>query len=248
MSNFTKIEWTRASWNPVTGCDRLSAGCAHCYAERMAHRLQRIGQAKYKNGFKVTLHPDLLELPLSWKKPRHIFVNSMSDLFHKDVPLDFILALFDIMRYANHHVYQLLTKRSDRLLELAPKLPWPPNVWMGVTAESADYIYRMRDLQKVPAAIRFVSMEPLLGPMGAFPTTKLDWVILGGESGPGARPMEKRWVLDARDRCRKYGVPFFFKQWGGTRRQENGCMLDGKYYQEMPRYEHLSPDFSLDLE
>lgn len=194
MAALTKIEWTHASWNPVTGCDRVSAGCAHCYAERMAHRLQAMGQAKYVNGFKVTLHPDVLPLPLAWKKPRHIFVNSMSDLFHKDVPLAFIRKVFEIMRVAHWHSFQILTKRSERLASLAPKLAWPDNVWAGVTVESSAYLSRLDDLARVPAAIRFVSMEPLLGPIPKFRADKLDWVILGGESGPGARPMEKAWV------------------------------------------------------
>jgi protein gp37 len=236
MSDFSKIEWTCASWNPVTGCDRVSSGCAHCYAERMAHRLQRIGQAKYRNGFKVTLHPDLLDMPLKWKKPRHIFVNSMSDLFHDDVPLDFILGLFNVMQMAEWHTFQILTKRSERLLDLASKLPWPPNVWMGVTAESPKQIFRMRHLQKIKAAVRFVSMEPLLGPMGEFPVENIDWIIVGGESGPEARSMEKSWAIEIRNRCLQNDIPFFFKQWGGRNRKETGSLLDGKYYHQMPEY------------
>lgn len=206
-----------------------------------------MGQAKYKNGFKVTLHEDTLALPLSWKKPRQIFVNSMGDLFHKDVPIEFIRKVFKTMERANWHVYQLLTKRSERMLSLAPKLPWPENVWMGVTCETSDYIYRMQHLQQVPSAIRFVSMEPLLGPIGNFPVKNIDWIILGGESGPGARPMDKRWVIEIKDRCNKYSIPFFFKQWGGTRRQENGCLLDGMLYQETPSYSKPEISYSLPL-
>lgn len=235
MSNLTKIEWTRASWNPVTGCDRISIGCAHCYAERMAFRLKKMGQAKYKNGFKVTTHDDVLSLPLTWKKPRLIFVNSMSDLFHKDVPPEFIHKIFEVMRKADRHIFQFLTKRSERMLELAPLLVWPENVWAGVTVESSKYYSRLEDLHQVPAAIRYVSVEPMLGPMPDFPMEGIDWIILGGESGPGARAMKKSWVVEMRNRCAQYNIPFFFKQWGGFNRQETGCMLDGKYYQEMPR-------------
>jgi len=247
MSNSSKIEWTKASWNPVTGCSRVSPGCAHCYAERMAHRLQRIGQEKYKNGFKVTLHEDTLSLPLSWKKPRQIFVNSMGDLFHKDVPIDFIRKVFATMERADWHIYQLLTKRSERMLSLAPKLRWPENLWMGVTCESADYVYRMHQLQEIPSPIRFVSMEPLLGPIKTFPVKKIDWIILGGESGPGARPMDKKWVIEIKDRCDKYNIPFFFKQWGGVRRKDSGCLLDGKLYQAMPPLHIVENDYSLPL-
>jgi protein gp37 len=244
MADSTKIEWTRASWNPITGCDRVSSGCVHCYAERMANRLQKIGQAKYKNGFGVTVHDDVLSLPLTWKKPRLIFVNSMSDLFHKDVPLKFIRKIFDVMSQADRHIFQILTKRSERMLSLSSKLVWPENVWAGVTVESSQYYHRLGDLRRVPAAIRYVSLEPMLGPMPDFPIEGVDWIILGGESGPGARPMKKSWVIEIRDRCRKYNIPFFFKQWGGFNRKETGCMLDGKYYHEMPR---LRSDSSRDL-
>jgi protein gp37 len=247
VSNTSKIPWTRASWNPITGCDRISAGCVHCYAERMAHRLQKIGQAKYKNGFKVTVHDDVLSLPLTWKKPRLIFVNSMSDLFHEEVPLEFIKKIFGVMRRADWHIFQILTKRSGRMLELAPELVWPENVWAGVTVESSKYYSRLDDLRQVPAAIRYVSVEPMLGPMPDFPVEGIDWIILGGESGPGARPMHKDWVIRIRDRCAKYDIPFFFKQWGGFNRKETGCMLDGKYYHEMPRLKSPSSDLMLDL-
>jgi protein gp37 len=247
MSALTKISWTRASWNPVTGCDRVSAGCAHCYAERMAHRLQKMGQVKYKNGFKVTLHDDALTLPLTWKKPRLIFVNSMSDLFHKDVPLEFIKKIFDVMSQAEWHIFQLLTKRSERLASLAPKLPWPENIWAGVTVESAQYYKRLDDLRQVPSEVRFVSMEPMLGPMSDFPIDDIDWIVLGGESGPGARPMEKQWVNEVHNRCKQNNIPFFFKQWGGSNRKETGCLLDGKCYHEMPQLKTPSRSLILNL-
>lgn len=247
MTEPAQIYANRASWNPVTGCDRVSAGCVHCYAERMAHRLQKMGQAKYKNGFKVTLHDDVLTLPLTWKKPRLIFVNSMSDLFHKDVPLEFIQKVFSVMRQADWHIFQILTKRSERMLELAPKLSWPENVWAGVTVESSNYYGRLEDLRQVPAALRYVSVEPLLGPMADFPMEGIDWIILGGESGPGARPMERSWVIEIRNRCAKNNVPFFFKQWGGFNRKETGCLLDGKYYHEMPNLKNTRGELSLDL-
>ena len=234
MSANSHIEWTHASWNPVTGCSRVSPGCAHCYAERMAHRLQKIGQAKYRNGFKVTLHEDLLSMPFKWKKPHHIFVNSMSDLFHKDIPDEFIFKVFGTMQKADWHVFQFLTKRSERLLSLSPKLVWPENIWAGVTTESDKQVSRMRDLQKVPAAVRFVSMEPLLSSISDFPTKNIDWIILGGESGPGARPMQKSWVIEIRNRCLANQIPFFFKQWGGVNRNKTGRLLEGKYYEEMP--------------
>jgi protein gp37 len=247
MSNNTKIEWTLASWNPVTGCTRVSPGCAHCYAERMAHRLQLIGQDKYKNGFRVTLHEDTLNLPLTWKKPRQIFVNSMGDLFHKDVPIAFIRKVFATMQRADWHVYQLLTKRSERMLSLAPRLTWPENLWMGVTCESSDYTYRLEHLQAIPCAVRFVSMEPLLGSIKTFPVNKIDWIIVGGESGPGARPMEKKWVYEIKERCDRYQIPFFFKQWGGSRRKDSGCLLDGKLYQEMPPLKSIDSVYALPL-
>ena len=247
MTSPSKIPDSWTSWNPVTGCDRISAGCAHCYAERMAHRLQRIGQKKYKNGFKVTTHDDVLGLPLKWKKPRLIFVNSMSDLFHKDVPLEFIQKIFAVMGQANWHFFQFLTKRSERMVTLAPELDWPDNVWAGVTVELANYYGRLDDLRRVPTALRYVSVEPMLGPMPDFPLEGIDWIILGGESGPGARPMKKSWVIEIRNRCAQHNVPFFFKQWGGFNRGETGCMLDGKYYHEMPRLKNESSELLLEL-
>jgi protein gp37 len=234
MAN-SKIEWTESTWNPVTGCTKISAGCANCYAERMAKRLQLMGQANYVNGFEVTLHPHVLDYPLGWKKPQVIFVNSMSDLFHEDVPLDYIRQIFDVMTRANWHTFQVLTKRSERLAELAPLLNWPENVWMGVTVENADCAYRIDDLRDVPSAVRFLSMEPLLSGVEDMNLENIDWVIVGGESGPGSRPIEKQWVRDIRKQCKNADVPFFFKQWGGVNKKKTGRLLDGRVYDEMPR-------------
>ena len=229
-----RIEWTWRTWNPVTGCKAVSAGCEHCYAERMAKRLQAMGVAKYRNGFELTLHPDVLEQPLHWKKPQVVFVNSMSDLFHEDIPFDYLQQIFDTMKRAHWHVFQCLTKRSRNLRKLAGKLDWPPNVWMGATVESAHYTYRIRHLREIPAAVRWLSMEPLLGPVPDLDLTGIDWVVVGGESGPGARPMKREWVLDIRKACRTHGSSFFFKQWGGVNKKRTGRKLDGRYYDEMP--------------
>lgn len=234
MAENTSIEWTQATWNPVTGCSKVSIGCAHCYAERMALRLQAMGLEKYINGFKVTLHPGMLTTPLTMRKPHIIFVNSMSDLFHYKVPLSFIQQIFDIMRKASWHQFQVLTKRADRLAELAPSLKWTPNIWMGVTVESARFLYRLEYLRSVPANIRFLSMEPFLGPVSDMDLTKIDWVIVGGESGRGARPMLKDWVIDIQQQCLEARVPFFFKQWGGVNKKKTGRCLDGKTFDEMP--------------
>lgn len=230
----SKIEWTEATWNPLTGCTRHSPGCANCYAERMAMRLQAMGSPNYVNGFELTVHEHLLDLPFSWKKPRLIFVNSMSDLFHEDAPADFIRRVFDVMVRASWHTFQVLTKRSRRLFEFAPELPWAENIWMGVSVENADFNYRIDNLARTPARTKFVSFEPLLGPVGNFPIDNLDWVIVGGESGPRARPMEDRWVLDIRDRCVEAGVPFFFKQWGGVNKKKAGRLLERRTWDEMP--------------
>jgi protein gp37 len=230
----TSIEWTNSTWNPVTGCSKISPGCQHCYAERMSRRLRAMGQARYANGFAVTLHPDALGLPLKWRRPQMIFVNSMGDLFHEDVPDDFVRAVFAVMERASQHVFQVLTKRAERLSSLAGSLPWPPNVWVGVTVETADYLDRIRHLQAVPAAVRFVSLEPLLGPITHLPVSGLDWVIVGGESGPGARPMHVGWARSLRDQCEAAGVPFFFKQWGGVRRTSAGRLLDGRTWDQYP--------------
>ena len=224
-----------STWNPVTGCTKISAGCAHCYAERMADRLRAMGQARYRNGFKVTLQRDMVELPLRWKRPRMIFVNSMSDLFHKDVPDEFIADCFSVMQRASQHTFQILTKRPERAAELAARLSWPNNIWMGTTVESAAYVGRITHLRCIPANVRFLSLEPLLGPIRRLPLRGIHWVIVGGESGPGARPMEAAWVRRIRDRCLANQVPFFFKQWGGVSKAAAGRKLDGRNWDEMPR-------------
>lgn len=235
MARKTSIEWTEMTWNPVTGCSKISPGCKNCYAERMAHRLAAMGQERYRNGFEVTLQPDTVQLPLNWAEPRVIFVNSMSDLFHEDVPEFFIQSVFDTMVAAHWHIFQILTKRAERLAELALRLPWPKNIWMGVSVESPQYVRRIADLQSVPAAVRFLSVEPLLAPIPRLPLTGIDWVILGGESGPGSRSMNVDWVRNIRDRCIAQNVPFFFKQWGGVRKKEAGRTLDGRQWDEMPK-------------
>jgi protein gp37 len=240
MAQRSSIEWTEATWNPVTGCTKISPGCAHCYAERMARRLQAMGQPRYRNGFQVTLQPDVLELPLRWKRPRMIFVNSMSDLFHKDVPARFIAQCFAVMEQASQHTFQVLTKRPERAAEMAADLAWPSNVWMGATVENADYLARIDALTRIPAAIRFLSLEPLLGPIPRLPLRGIDWVIVGGESGPGARSMKAPWVLQIRDRCAKSAVPFFFKQWGGVCKSKRGRVLEGRVWDEMPTWERRS--------
>ena len=234
MADRSHIEWTGATWNPVTGCTKISPGCKHCYAERLALRLQAMGQPNYANGFRVTLHESALEKPLHWKKPRAVFVNSMSDLFHKDVPLDFILRVFDVMSRASQHTYQILTKRSQRLLELDAELPWQPHIWMGVSVENADYTFRIEHLRQTGAHVKFLSLEPLLGPLPDLDLHAIDWVIVGGESGPHTRPIRAEWVREIRDQCVDAGVPFFFKQWGGTRRKRNGRLLDGELWEQMP--------------
>jgi protein gp37 len=234
MGDKSAIEWTDATWNPVTGCTKVSPGCKHCYAERLAHRLQAMGNPRYRNGFAVTLHPDQLALPLRWQTPRRIFVNSMSDLFHEAVPESFIAQVFEVMARAPWHVFQVLTKRAVRLGTLAPRLPWPPNVWQGVSVENAKYTARVTSLQAVPAQIRFLSVEPLLGPIPRLPLDGIDWVIVGGESGPGWRPLDPTWVRDIRDQCVRAAVPFFFKQWGGIRPTSGGRILDGRCWDEMP--------------
>jgi len=230
----SKIEWTEASWNPVTGCSKVSPGCANCYAERLALRLQAMGQLNYANGFDVTLHEHMLDKPLTWRKPLVVFVNSMSDLFHEEVPFEFIERVFDVMRKASWHIFQVLTKRSERLLECGPEIDWPDNVWMGVSVENKDYNYRIDDLRRTDAATRFVSFEPLIGPVGKIALHRIDWAIVGGESGPGARPMDEQWVLDIKDQCLDADIPFFFKQWGGTNKKRNGRVLQGHTWDQMP--------------
>jgi len=231
----SKIEWTESTWNPVTGCSKISEGCANCYAERMAYRLKAMGQKNYTNGFDVTIHPHALSIPLKWKKPRMIFVNSMSDLFHNKVPISFIKQIFDIMSEAHWHQFQILTKRAERLVDLAPNLNWSQNVWMGVTIENPSYLCRLEYLRNVPASVRFLSLEPLLSAIPDFDLSKIDWVIVGGESGPKARLIRKKWVTDIHENCRKQGVPFFFKQWGGNNKKKTGRLLDGKIISEMPQ-------------
>jgi protein gp37 len=230
----TTIEWTNTTWNPVTGCTKISAGCHNCYAERMAKRLLAMGQANYKNGFTLTCHPQMLDLPKRWRKPRLVFVNSMGDLFHKDVPDKFIKDVFDVIAQTPRHTYQLLTKRAERLETLAGELTWPPNLWMGVSVESEAVSKRIDHLRRVPAKVRFLSIEPLLGPMPTIGLEGIHWVIVGGESGPGARPMKEEWVLDIKDQCIEAGVAFFFKQWGGIRKKQTGRMLEGRTWDELP--------------
>jgi len=234
MPTRSNIEWTEMTWNPVTGCTKISQGCKHCYAERMARRLEAMGSDRYRNGFNVTLHPDLLDVPRRWRQARIVFVNSMSDLFHDDIPLAYIQRVFATMRDCPHHTFQVLTKRSERLAELAPQLPWPNNVWMGVSVEDARVIHRVADLQSVPAAVRFLSLEPLIGPLDALPLEGIHWAIVGGESGPRARPLRKEWVTSIFRQCRAARVPFFFKQWGGVRKDLTGRELNGRIYNEMP--------------
>lgn len=234
MGSKSSIEWTESTWNPVTGCTKISDGCKHCYAERMALRLKAMGQPNYVNGFSVTLHEQMLELPLKWKKPQMIFVNSMSDLFHEDVPAEFIYQVFDIMRQANWHTFQVLTKRAERLQELSPQLPWNDNIWMGVTVENANYVSRIDNLRRTGAKIKFVSFEPLLSEIADMDMRGIDWAIVGGESGPGARPMEEEWVLEIHQQCFENNVPFFFKQWGGTNKKKAGRILLGQTWDSMP--------------
>ena len=234
MAQKTSIEWTESTWNPVTGCTKISIGCNHCYAERMAERLRAMGHANYANGFELTLQPHVLGLPLHWKKPRTVFVNSMSDLFHKDVHISYIKEVFGVMRRAHWHRFQVLTKRSDRLAQLSPSLEWAPNIWMGVTVETGRYTPRIDDLRRTQAHLKFLSLEPLLGPLEDLDLNRIAWVIVGGESGPGARPMNEDWVTDIRDQCHRAQVPFFFKQWGGKNKKKAGRLLEGRTWDELP--------------
>ena len=243
MADGSSIEWTEATWNPTTGCDRISAGCDNCYALTLSKRLKAMGAPKYQNdgdprtsgpGFGITVHPDALALPYTWHSPRLVFVNSMSDLFHAKVPLAFVRQVIQVMRDTPQHTYQVLTKRSRRLARLAGQLDWPRNVWMGVSVESADVLGRVDELRRVPAAVRFLSCEPLLGPLEGIDLDGIGWVIAGGESGPRARPMDPQWVADLRDVCQRAEVPFFFKQWGGRTPKAGGRLLEGQTYDEMP--------------
>jgi len=246
MARKSNIEWTEMTWNPVTGCTKVSPGCKHCYAETMAKRLKAMGSERYQNGFGLTLQEDVVDLPFRWKKPRVVFVNSMSDLFHKDVSLDFIRRVFDTMRRCPQHQFQVLTKRAERLAEVGSELDWSENIWMGVSVESQSYAYRSELLRIVPAHVRFLSVEPLLGPITNLPLDGIHWVIVGGESGPGARPMERSWAEGIFRQCRAAGVPFFFKQWGGVQKHRTGRKLFGRTYDEMPQVER-SPSTSRSL-
>jgi protein gp37 len=243
VSGRSRIEWTEVTWNPTTGCDRVSAGCDHCYALTLAKRLKGMGSAKYQNdgdprtsgpGFGVTAHESTLAAPLRWREPRVVFVNSMSDLFHARVPAEFVQRVFAVMAATPQHTYQVLTKRATRLRRLAPVLPWPANVWMGVSVENIDVVHRVDELRQVPAAVRFLSCEPLLGPLDGLDLDRIGWVIAGGESGPGARPMDPAWPARLRDACQAAGVPYFFKQWGGRTPKASGRLLNGRTWDQYP--------------
>ena len=235
MADGSKIEWTQATWNPVTGCVKVSPGCAHCYAETFAERFRGVAGHPYEQGFDLKLWPERLELPLRWKRPRLVFVNSMSDLFHEEIPLGYIKSVFATMARADQHVFQVLTKRADRLARLAPLLDWPANVWMGVSIENRRFVWRADRLREVPAALRFISAEPLLGPLEGLDLAGIDWLIAGGESGHRHRPLNPAWVRELRDRCQQEEVAFFFKQWGGRTSKAGGRELDGRTWSEMPR-------------
>ncbi len=231
----SSIEWTESTWNPLTGCTKVSDGCEHCYAERMARRLKAMGQANYANGFKLTMHSHVLDKPLLWRSPQMIFVNSMSDLFHPEVPAQYIMQVFDVMRRAHWHTFQVLTKRAKRLPKLDPRIDWPANVWMGVSVENESVLWRIDHLRETHARTKFLSLEPLLGPLPSMNLEGIDWVIVGGESGPKARPMDQVWVSEIRDQCVAANVPFFFKQWGGVQKKRNGRLLDGRTWDELPK-------------
>lgn len=230
----SSIEWTHTTWNPVTGCTKVSPGCKHCYAERFANRLQAMGNGRYAQGFRLTIHPDSFQKPLEWKKPRMIFINSMSDLLHENVDLEVIHQIFQVMERACWHKFQVLTKRASRLEEVERKLTWPSNLWMGVSVENADYKMRIDELRETSAPVKFLSIEPLIGAVGELNLTNINWVIVGGESGPKARPLDKQWVRNIRDQCIDQRVPFFFKQWGGRNKKAAGRVLDGRTWNEFP--------------
>ncbi len=234
MAENSKIEWTESTWNPVTGCAKISDGCLNCYAEKLALRLKEMGQKKYVNGFNVMLHPETINEPLKWKKPRMVFVCSMSDLFHKDIPDEFILKVFETMNKATHHIFQVLTKRPQRLFEMKNDIDWSENIWIGTTVESEKYIYRIKYIEEIPARVKFLSLEPLLGPIHNLNLNGINWVIVGGESGFASRPVKKEWIIDIKDMCKEKNIPFFFKQWGGVNRKKAGKELDGKIFTEMP--------------
>lgn len=234
MPQKSAIEWTGSTWNPVTGCDKVSPGCENCYADRMAKRLQAMGVHKYRNGFKPTIHPEVLEDPIKWTKPQIIFVNSMSDLFHDDIPFEFLQRIFDVMNYCEHHTFQILTKRSKKLKRIHHKLNWTENIWMGVTVESKEYRYRINDLRETDAHVKFISFEPLIASVQQVDLTNIDWAIVGGESGPRSRPMLEEWVLEIKEQCEAQKTKFFFKQWGGVNKKKTGRLLQGEIYDEMP--------------
>jgi protein gp37 len=235
VAGSSKIEWTEATWNPVTGCDQISPGCAHCYAKTFAERWRGVGDHPYEQGFDLRLWPERLDVPLRWRKPKTIFVNSMSDVFHEAIPDEYVAQIFGTMRAAHWHTFQVLTKREGRMLDLAPSLTWPPNVWMGVTIENHRFVHRADALRKVPAAVRFISAEPLLGRLEGLSLESIAWLIAGGESGPRHRRVDADWIRDLRDRCDNAGTAFFFKQWGGTRPKSNGRLLDGRLHDEYPQ-------------
>ncbi len=234
MTQPSKIGWTHTTWNPITGCSKISHGCKYCYAERMAKRLHAQGMEKYRNGFKLTTHEHTLKDPLKWKKPKIVFVNSMSDLFHKDVPAKFIMSVFEVMNEASQHTFQVLTKRPERVVKANKHLHWTSNIWMGTSVESEKYLSRTEVLKQTDACVKFLSLEPLLAPFPNLNLSGIDWVIVGGESGPGARPMKEEWVTEIRDNCVESGVPFFFKQWGGVNKKKTGRALEGKQWVNSP--------------
>lgn len=234
MALSSSIEWTESTWNPLTGCTKVSPGCANCYAERMASRLKAMGNPNYVNGFSITMHEDSLELPLKWRRPQTIFVNSMSDLFHENVPDEFIFRVFDVMQRADWHCFQILTKRSKRLMDIGPQLPWLSHMWMGVSVEDRRHTFRVEHLRKTGAKVKFISLEPLLESIPNLNLESIDWVIVGGESGPRARPIKESWVIDIRNQCQEKKVPFFFKQWGGVNKKKGGRELEGRTWDEMP--------------
>jgi protein gp37 len=241
VADRSAIEWTEATWNPITGCDKVSPGCAHCYAETFAERWRGTRGHPYEQGFELKLWPNRLEIPLRWRRSRVVFVNSMSDLFHERIPEEFVARVFKTMVRAPQHTFQILTKRHERLAELAPALPWPDNVWMGVTIENRRFVHRADYLRDVPAAVRFISAEPLLGPLEGLDLTGIDWLIAGGESGPRHRPVKEEWLLELRDRCQAEGVAYFFKQWGGPRSKSGGRTLQGRTWDEMPKRSVAAP-------
>lgn len=235
MTNIkSRIEWTQSTWNPITGCTKVSSGCKNCYAERMARRLQAMGKPSYQTGFQVAIHEELFEYPLELKTPRIIFVNSMSDLFHEEVQTDIILRLFSVMNRAWWHTFQVLTKRAERLSQISPLVQWSENIWAGVSVENADNIHRVENLRSTGAKVKFLSLEPLLSSLSNLNLNGIDWVIVGGESGPGARKMELEWVVEIKDSCIQQRVPFFFKQWGGINKRKNGRLLEERTWDELP--------------